>query len=68
MFVPGPEDPGPGSILPRSVCFTFSDFGTLRCSVDTSIAVYFRPPLADNITEEFRQLVPFSVFTTNPCR
>ncbi|KAK2539048.1 Pole2 [Columba guinea] len=43
VFVPGPEDPGPGSILPR-------------------------PPLADNITEEFRQLVPFSVFTTNPCR
>uniref|UniRef100_A0A8C5X3J4 DNA polymerase epsilon subunit n=1 Tax=Malurus cyaneus samueli TaxID=2593467 RepID=A0A8C5X3J4_9PASS len=41
--VPGPEDPGPGSILPR-------------------------PPLAENITQEFRQLVPFSVFTTNPCR
>ncbi|NXP69507.1 DPOE2 polymerase, partial [Ramphastos sulfuratus] len=43
VFVPGPEDPGPGSVLPR-------------------------PPLAENITEEFRQLVPFSVFTTNPCR
>uniref|UniRef100_A0A8B9UBH7 DNA polymerase epsilon subunit n=1 Tax=Anas zonorhyncha TaxID=75864 RepID=A0A8B9UBH7_9AVES len=43
VFIPGPEDPGPGSILPR-------------------------PPLAENITEEFRQLVPFSVFTTNPCR
>uniref|UniRef100_A0A8C4XQP5 DNA polymerase epsilon subunit n=1 Tax=Falco tinnunculus TaxID=100819 RepID=A0A8C4XQP5_FALTI len=43
VFVPGPEDPGPGSILPR-------------------------PPLPKNITEEFRQLVPFSVFTTNPCR
>ncbi|KAI1237435.1 DNA polymerase epsilon subunit 2, partial [Lamprotornis superbus] len=43
VFVPGPEDPGPGSILPR-------------------------PPLAENITQEFRQLVPFSVFTTNPCR
>ncbi|NXY81681.1 DPOE2 polymerase, partial [Alcedo cyanopectus] len=43
VFVPGPEDPGPGSILPR-------------------------PPLAENITEEFRQLVPFSIFTTNPCR
>uniref|UniRef100_A0A672HCP5 DNA polymerase II subunit 2 n=1 Tax=Salarias fasciatus TaxID=181472 RepID=A0A672HCP5_SALFA len=27
-----------------------------------------RPPLADHITEEFRQKVPFSVFTTNPCR
>lgn len=27
-----------------------------------------RPPLADNITEEFRERVPFSVFTTNPCR
>ncbi|NXR25930.1 DPOE2 polymerase, partial [Cinclus mexicanus] len=27
-----------------------------------------RPPLAENITQEFRQLVPFSVFTTNPCR
>uniref|UniRef100_A0A3B3ZE01 DNA polymerase II subunit 2 n=1 Tax=Periophthalmus magnuspinnatus TaxID=409849 RepID=A0A3B3ZE01_9GOBI len=43
VFVPGPEDPGPASILPR-------------------------PPLADHITEEFRQRVPFSVFTTNPCR
>uniref|UniRef100_A0A7N6FET6 DNA polymerase epsilon subunit n=1 Tax=Anabas testudineus TaxID=64144 RepID=A0A7N6FET6_ANATE len=43
VFVPGPEDPGPGTILPR-------------------------PPLAEHITEEFRQRVPFSVFTTNPCR
>ncbi|XP_053108069.1 DNA polymerase epsilon subunit 2 isoform X1 [Hemicordylus capensis] len=43
VFVPGSEDPGPCSILPR-------------------------PPLAENITEEFRQQVPFSVFTTNPCR
>ncbi|XP_054651952.1 DNA polymerase epsilon subunit 2 [Dunckerocampus dactyliophorus] len=43
VFVPGPEDPGPGTILPR-------------------------PPLADHITEEFRRRVPFSVFTTNPCR
>uniref|UniRef100_A0A665WCL3 DNA polymerase epsilon subunit n=1 Tax=Echeneis naucrates TaxID=173247 RepID=A0A665WCL3_ECHNA len=43
VFVPGPEDPGPGTILPR-------------------------PPLADHITAEFRQKVPFSVFTTNPCR
>ncbi|NWW41363.1 DPOE2 polymerase, partial [Panurus biarmicus] len=43
VFVPGPEDPGPGSILPR-------------------------PPLAENITQEFRQLVPFFFFTTNPCR
>nr|XP_015825324.2 DNA polymerase epsilon subunit 2 [Nothobranchius furzeri] len=43
VFVPGPKDPGPGTILPR-------------------------PPLADHITEEFRQRVPFSVFTTNPCR
>uniref|UniRef100_A0A8V0Z9C9 DNA polymerase epsilon subunit n=1 Tax=Gallus gallus TaxID=9031 RepID=A0A8V0Z9C9_CHICK len=43
VFIPGPEDPGPGSVLPR-------------------------PPLAENITQEFRQLVPFSVFTTNPCR
>ncbi|XP_072193509.1 DNA polymerase epsilon subunit 2 isoform X2 [Excalfactoria chinensis] len=43
VFVPGPEDPGPGPVLPR-------------------------PPLAENITREFRQLVPFSVFTTNPCR
>ncbi|XP_008309347.1 DNA polymerase epsilon subunit 2 [Cynoglossus semilaevis] len=43
VFVPGPEDPGPGTILPR-------------------------PPLADHITEEFRQRVPFCVFTTNPCR
>ncbi|ROL51276.1 DNA polymerase epsilon subunit 2 [Anabarilius grahami] len=43
VFVPGPEDPGPGNVLPR-------------------------PPLAEHITEEFRQRVPFSVFTTNPCR
>ncbi|XP_029807692.1 DNA polymerase epsilon subunit 2 isoform X3 [Suricata suricatta] len=43
VFVPGPEDPGFGSILPR-------------------------PPLAESITDEFRQRVPFSVFTTNPCR
>ncbi|XP_046874352.1 DNA polymerase epsilon subunit 2 isoform X2 [Hypomesus transpacificus] len=43
VFVPGPDDPGPSTILPR-------------------------PPLADHITEEFRQRVPFSVFTTNPCR
>ncbi|MED6232907.1 DNA polymerase epsilon subunit 2 [Ataeniobius toweri] len=43
VFVPGPEDPGPGTILPR-------------------------PPLADHITEDFRQRVPCSVFTTNPCR
>ncbi|KAI5101906.1 DNA polymerase epsilon subunit 2, partial [Silurus meridionalis] len=43
VFVPGPEDPGPSSILPR-------------------------PPLAEHITEDFRQRVPFSVFTTNLCR
>ncbi|KAM6130891.1 LOW QUALITY PROTEIN: DNA polymerase epsilon subunit 2 [Pterocles gutturalis] len=43
VFVPGPEDPGPGSIYQG------------------------QPPLAENITEEFRQLVPFSVFN-NPCR
>uniref|UniRef100_A0A8C6DQQ8 DNA polymerase epsilon subunit n=1 Tax=Moschus moschiferus TaxID=68415 RepID=A0A8C6DQQ8_MOSMO len=43
VFVPGPEDPGFGSILPR-------------------------PPFAESITDEFRQRVPFSVFTTNPCR
>ncbi|XP_041615144.1 DNA polymerase epsilon subunit 2 isoform X2 [Vulpes lagopus] len=43
VFIPGPEDPGFGSILPR-------------------------PPLAESITNEFRQRVPFSVFTTNPCR
>ncbi|CAH2328320.1 DNA polymerase epsilon subunit 2 [Pelobates cultripes] len=43
VFVPGPEDPGPGFILPR-------------------------PPIAEHITEEFRQRVPFSIFTTNPCR
>ncbi|XP_053366159.1 DNA polymerase epsilon subunit 2 isoform X1 [Clarias gariepinus] len=43
VFIPGPEDPGPRSILPR-------------------------PPLAEHITEEFRQRIPFSVFTTNPCR
>ncbi|CAB1330589.1 unnamed protein product [Coregonus sp. 'balchen'] len=49
VFVPGPEDPGPSTILPRN-------------------AYVLRPPLADHITEEFRQRVPFSVFTTNPCR
>ncbi|XP_060117253.1 DNA polymerase epsilon subunit 2-like [Heteronotia binoei] len=43
VFIPGPEDPGPGCVLPR-------------------------PPLTENITEEFRERVPFSVFTTNPCR
>ncbi|XP_057200750.1 DNA polymerase epsilon subunit 2 isoform X2 [Triplophysa rosa] len=43
VFVPGPQDPGPGAVLPR-------------------------PPLAEHITEEFTQRVPFSVFTTNPCR
>ncbi|KAF6132170.1 DNA polymerase epsilon 2, accessory subunit [Phyllostomus discolor] len=43
VFVPGPEDPGFGSILPR-------------------------PPLAESITNEFKKRVPFSVFTTNPCR
>nr|DBA14529.1 TPA: hypothetical protein GDO54_005484 [Pyxicephalus adspersus] len=43
VFVPGPEDPGPGFMLPR-------------------------PPIAEHITEEFRQRVPFSIFTTNPCR
>ncbi|TRY54201.1 hypothetical protein DNTS_030465, partial [Danionella cerebrum] len=43
VFVPGPEDPGPSSVLPR-------------------------PPLAQNITEEFTQKVPFSIFSTNPCR
>ncbi|KAG8561457.1 hypothetical protein GDO81_015356 [Engystomops pustulosus] len=43
VFVPGPEDPGPGFILPR-------------------------PPIAEHITADFRQRVPFSIFTTNPCR
>ncbi|XP_018411759.1 PREDICTED: DNA polymerase epsilon subunit 2 [Nanorana parkeri] len=27
-----------------------------------------RPPIAEHITEEFRQRIPFSIFTTNPCR
>nr|XP_042714029.1 DNA polymerase epsilon subunit 2 isoform X4 [Chrysemys picta bellii] len=31
-------------------------------------SIHKRPPLAENITSEFRQQVPFSVFTTNPCR
>uniref|UniRef100_H3B8I2 DNA polymerase epsilon subunit n=1 Tax=Latimeria chalumnae TaxID=7897 RepID=H3B8I2_LATCH len=43
VFVPGPEDPGPSTILPR-------------------------PPLAEHVTEDFSQRVPFSVFSTNPCR
>ncbi|KAK2843141.1 hypothetical protein Q7C36_011356 [Tachysurus vachellii] len=30
--------------------------------------IFPRPPLAEHITEEFRQRIPFSVFTTNPCR
>ncbi|KAJ6654017.1 hypothetical protein lerEdw1_007526 [Lerista edwardsae] len=30
-------------------------------------AILPRPPLTENITEEFRQQVPFSFFTTNPC-
>ncbi|KAH0620208.1 hypothetical protein JD844_020253 [Phrynosoma platyrhinos] len=31
-------------------------------------SIHERPPLSESITEEFRQQVPFSVFTTNPCR
>ncbi|XP_054827711.1 DNA polymerase epsilon subunit 2 isoform X2 [Eublepharis macularius] len=31
-------------------------------------SIHKRPPLTENITEEFREQVPFSVFTTNPCR
>ncbi|TSW08324.1 DNA polymerase epsilon subunit 2 [Bagarius yarrelli] len=31
-------------------------------------SIHHRPPLGEHITEEFRQRVPFSVFTTNPCR
>ncbi|PWA22562.1 hypothetical protein CCH79_00015177, partial [Gambusia affinis] len=30
--------------------------------------VSLRPPLADQITQDFQQRVPGSVFTTNPCR
>ncbi|XP_029454237.1 DNA polymerase epsilon subunit 2 isoform X2 [Rhinatrema bivittatum] len=30
--------------------------------------IHERPPLAETITDEFRQRVPFSMFTTNPCR
>ena len=43
VFVPGPQDPGPGSILPR-------------------------PPIPQSISEATREKVPFSMFTTNPCR
>ncbi|KAK1792981.1 hypothetical protein P4O66_001703 [Electrophorus voltai] len=31
-------------------------------------SIHNKPPLAEHITEEFRHRVPFSVFTTNPCR
>ncbi|XP_061463478.1 DNA polymerase epsilon subunit 2-like [Rhineura floridana] len=31
-------------------------------------SIHKRPPLTENITEEFQQQVPLSVFTTNPCR
>ncbi|KAF7251478.1 DNA polymerase epsilon subunit 2 [Varanus komodoensis] len=31
-------------------------------------SIHERPPLTKNITAEFRKQVPFSVFTTNPCR
>ncbi|KAI4583559.1 hypothetical protein MJG53_020723, partial [Ovis ammon polii x Ovis aries] len=30
--------------------------------------LFNKPPFAESITNEFRQRVPFSVFTTNPCR
>ena len=43
VFVPGPQDPGPGSILPR-------------------------PPIPQSISEDIREKVPFSMFTTNPAR
>lgn len=85
VFVPGPEDPGPGTVLPRyddrtsvsssshaeppSFVFEFITFLELMISgwsVNSLSDV--RPPLAEHITEEFRQRVPFSVFTTNPCR
>jgi len=43
VFVPGPLDPGLGSVLPR-------------------------PPIPNSIVAEFKQAVPNSTFTTNPCR
>ena len=43
VFVPGPQDPGPGSILPR-------------------------PPIPKSVSEQLCEKVPFSMFTTNPCR
>jgi len=43
VFVPGPLDPGLGSVLPR-------------------------PPIPPSITASFKQKVPNSTFTSNPCR
>ncbi len=39
-----------------------------ECTLIVKAVSASRPPLAEYITEEFRQRVPFSVFTTNPCR
>uniref|UniRef100_A0A670XTU3 DNA polymerase II subunit 2 n=1 Tax=Pseudonaja textilis TaxID=8673 RepID=A0A670XTU3_PSETE len=42
---------------------------SLKGTWNLSPSCFFnKPPLTENITEEFRQQVPFSVFTTNPCR
>ncbi|GAB1297483.1 DNA polymerase epsilon subunit 2 [Apodemus speciosus] len=44
---------------------------SLKCLADIICeypSIHQRPPLAESITQEFRQRVPFSVFTTNPCR
>lgn len=43
VFIPGPQDPGPGNILPK-------------------------PAISRLLTEGIRTKVPFTEFTTNPCR
>jgi len=43
VFVPGPLDPGLGSVLPR-------------------------PPIPPSIVSQFKEKVPNSTFTSNPCR
>lgn len=75
VFVPGPQDPGPGAVLPRYFTFhwllyvSFDQTLKLFTSLNEDDCVYdHRPPLAEHITEDFTQRVPFSVFTTNPCR
>uniref|UniRef100_A0A8C7Y5Z1 DNA polymerase II subunit 2 n=1 Tax=Oryzias sinensis TaxID=183150 RepID=A0A8C7Y5Z1_9TELE len=53
----------------QSIIFLFSRFVFVPGPEDPGPAnILPRPPLVQNITEEFSERVPFSVFTTNPCR